>query len=157
MIAAAVQMNGERVTVADEPRLTLCNTPELLAKYSPVISPWLYRLEKHTDGFYTAKRVAERFAAGEWQCWVVLAGDECKAVGGTVVYLDDSGRKVCKAEFIEGADYRDWFPFMEVVRAWAIEQNGCDQIFAETRKGHHKFAFQDWKLTHYRFEWRPRP
>ena len=136
---------------SSETSLVFCDREGLAAR-SNIISPWLHKLEADTKGYYTARKVAERFRDDEWQCWVVLDGHECLAVLGTSVFEDDSGRLVAHPHFLIGTRYKEWEHLYDVLEEWA--KLGCYSIRVETRPGWGRRIFKPkgYRMTHVVYE-----
>ena len=138
-------------STANKPELVPCLSRQLLSQHTHHITPWLHKVEENTDQVWTAEGIAHRFLEYQWQCWIVLDGDECLGCIGTELWYDDLGGLIFSIKFVIGKDVSRWVSYIEDLEQWAKDQ-GAWRCRHEGSPGYKKLALKDYKVTHYVFE-----
>lgn len=108
---------------------------EQISPYTARISALFRKLEEQFPDDVTAEMLARECIAGKRILWLVLDGEDLKAIATTQVRPTETGRKIAALMDLCGDDMNAWIdPVCDALQAWASEI-GADLMSVEGRGG----------------------
>ncbi len=115
----------------------------------PKIEDLITALPGRSSGAWTLDGILRKLAEGDWQLWVVHDQGvipEIKAIVGTELWRQMSGRLMCSIHFCTGHDRKQWIHLLKVIEDRARE-SGAERIEIVARQGWAKLL-PDYEKTH---------
>lgn len=131
-------------SAAEEIRIDLVPIHQLEHAW-PLVREAISGIVERSRGAWTMHGIASALWQDIMQLWIVWDGG-VKAVVGTSIEVEQSGRKTGSVVFCSGADPGRWVHLLGVIEDWARAE-GCTRMKNVARKGWAKYL-PEYKPTH---------
>lgn len=130
-------------------RLVVANTDHI-DSFWPRILPWAEDFCQHSQGSYDPPYILANLQKGAMQCWLVMKGEEIRAV--ILTEIRKTIIKECVIVVTTGEDMSLWIHLLKTLENYAILM-GCQKIIGIARPGWEKVLKPfGYKKTHVELE-----